>query len=289
MRSHVRRQASKIGLALALVALGLAGACDGPPAGSPPQGPAPAAAAAIRRVEDRSLAADEYVALGVPSYDRGWLADDMSRAASVLAAQNPATLPRYGSARSGAVFDRIVSADNLRPLRDRSIAINLRLPQAATLQQSLNQLTKTYLAAYAAGGVGGDELVELSGAVLRSSREVFELAEEFMGTLSPTDPKYAARMHGLETVRQGMAQIVSGTLTTLGEAAVYSVEARVRLVGYCRETLPYMVAHLSPPSKAEVLSRLDRMVADPGMQALRPHTDRLRDEVRSGQPPPPAV
>ena len=65
---------------------------------------------------DNSLGSAEYVSRGLPAYDRLWSAADYREAATALkaiSAENPTLLPRSGSAKSGELFGRIVSLDNL--------------------------------------------------------------------------------------------------------------------------------------------------------------------------------
>src|SRR5580704_15216011 len=76
---------------------------------------APAKAAADAPT-DQSLTTEQYVELGLPAPDRPWTGEEMTQAAEVLsriAAGGAERLPRYRSERSGEVFARLTSADNL--------------------------------------------------------------------------------------------------------------------------------------------------------------------------------
>src|SRR5262249_20633242 len=108
-----------------------------------------------------------------------------------------------------------------------------------------------------------------------------ELVDEFVATLSPQDPKYQVRMAGLEKVRRGLAELVGGAITSLTEEQNYSVAARLRLLGYCRETFPSIVPRLSAASQIEVLGRLNALAAEARMRGLQPQLTLLRDEVRT--------
>src|ERR1017187_6411407 len=91
-----------------------------------PAGPMPAPEAlangkTIATPEDRSLTADEYLRLGVPVVDPAWTGGEMRTAAAVLkdvAKADPSHLPRYRSERSGVLFARMTSAQNIEPYRD---------------------------------------------------------------------------------------------------------------------------------------------------------------------------
>jgi hypothetical protein len=61
---------------------------------------------------DRSITVAEYTARGLPSLDKEWSTTDVKQAWEVLQAlyaEDPALLPRYGSARSGPVFDKLLA------------------------------------------------------------------------------------------------------------------------------------------------------------------------------------
>jgi hypothetical protein len=264
-------------------------ACDRDSSTAAP-GPSPAGAipspnptTAPNPVADRSLSADEYIALGMPAYDRVWTGQDMSTSASrlqALATTAPQQLPRFNSSRSGPMFARIVARDNLDFFRSRSLPLASRFPQAIEYVESLNAILKVYLSASAANQVTSDDLIELMGAELRAIQVGLELVDEFLPTLSKDDPKYPVRMAGLDRMRQGLAGVVAGVITTLTEDQVYRVDARSKLLGYCRETFPSIVPKLSAPSRSEVLRRLDELVEDARVRDLRPQLISLRDELR---------
>lgn len=236
----------------------------------------------LASVGDQSLIADQYITLGMPSYDRTWVGQDMATVASklqVLARTAPEQLPRFNSSRSGPMFARIVARDNLDFFRARSLPLASRFPQALDYIDSLNAISKLYMSAFVAKKVTGDELVELMGAELRAAQVELELVDEFLPTLSKDDPKYPVRMEGLANMRQGLATVVVGNITTLTEARVYDAATRLKLVGYCRETFPSILSKLSAPSRAEVLRRLDEIVDDPRVRELRPQLVLLRDEA----------
>jgi len=59
---------------------------------------------------DGSLEAAQYEHLGVPSVERAWASQDHLQALSVLQSVDRENLPRFGSPRSGRVFDRLTES-----------------------------------------------------------------------------------------------------------------------------------------------------------------------------------
>jgi hypothetical protein len=143
-------------MVLVLVATGCASASAPSPGSIRSDG-----AAAQGAAEDVSLSARDYIARGLPAPDRIWLGNDVETAANVLATlaeQGHGQLPRAGSARSGEVFTRMTSADNLAYYRDRTLPLNARLPLALTHLQAGSQLLKLYLAQFLTNDVRDTEM-----------------------------------------------------------------------------------------------------------------------------------
>lgn len=267
----------------------LLSACDREPAPSTTTATSAATATSVPPVSidsipDQSLPAMEYITLGIPSYDRNWVGQDMAVAAKklqALANQSPEKLPRFGSKRSGPMFARIVSADNLMFFQSRSLPLATRFPQALEYGASLNLILKVYLAARVDNKVAGNELIELLGAQLRTVQVQLELVDEFVPTLSKDDPKYPVRMAGLDKMRKGLAELIAGTITTLTEAQFYDVATRAKLLEYCRQTFPNILPKLTAASQQEMLLRLDALIDDPSVREFRSGVISLRDEVRA--------
>ena len=242
-----------------------------------------AAAQAGPKNEDRSLPDSDYVAMGMPAFDREWIGDDFLTAARVLdslATRDASNLPRYRSANSGAMFDRIVSTRNLAFFSDKSISVNRRMVAAIKTGSAYSHIANTYQTAVDAKKIGSGNLIELMGANLRLMKALEQLADEFEATLPANDPLRANRQAGRARMREGLALIVTATLTTLTEEKNYSAAARARLAGYCRETFPVLVSRLTTPAQIEVLNRLERLQNTPEVQPFQPAIARLRDEVR---------
>jgi hypothetical protein len=233
---------------------------------------------------DDSLTSEEYIRLGLPAQDREWSGDDMvtaERLFTSLAQEGYGRLPRYKSQRSGEVFARLTSGQNLEVFRTRSLPFESRLPQALKYIQATNQILKLYLAGFLKKQVRDSELVELLGEQFRASAVMLELVDEFVPTLNKDDPSYSARMQGLEQMKAGLASVVTGGLQTLTESDSYRSGELVRLVGYMQETFPFIVPRLPPGSRAETMMRLDKMQDDPALKELQPGLAELRTKVQN--------
>ena len=244
--------------------------------------PASESAPAGKPVADKSLTSDQYIALGIPATDRTWMGEDMKAAADTLvslAAQHPEQLPRFESPRSGAVFSRIISAENLGFFREQKLPLESRFPGGVAYLQSHSSILGTYLKAFLKHQCSENEMMELMGSNLRACHMMLDLVDEFWPTLSRDDPSYPVRVRGLEQMRSGLANVVVGSMTALTEEQTYSLAVRLKLLKYCREEFPTIVPKLGHSSQAEVQQKLIKLAGDPKLKPLREQFRLLRDET----------
>ncbi len=197
-----------------------------------------------KAASDESYTSEEYIRLGLPAHDREWSGNDMVKAEKVLtslAKKGYRHLPRYKSERSGEVFARLTSRQNLDLFRNRSVPLEGRMPQALNYIGANNQILKLYLSAFLKNDTTDSDIVELMAAQLRSMVVMLELVDELIPTIKKDDPSYQVRMQGLEKMKLGLASVVAGGLQTLTERESYRKSELVRLVGYMQESFPLMV------------------------------------------------
>jgi len=232
---------------------------------------------------DESLMLEQYIRLGLAAHDREWFGDDMVKAEKVLsslAEKESWKLPRYKSERSGEVFARMTSPQNLEFLRNRNLPFDVRFPQALNYCQSSSQILKLYVSAFLEKNVSDSELVELMGAMFRISVVMLELVDEFLPTLNNDDPNYQVRLKGLEQMKRGLAGIVGGGIQTLRESESYRVSELARLVAYMQEAFPLIVPRLLPGARLETMTSLEKMQVDPNMKGLQPGLGELYLKIK---------
>jgi len=233
---------------------------------------------------DRSLTTDEYLRLGMPAADREWTGQDMTKVAELMASlekEKRHALPRRESQRSGKVFSRLVSSQNLEIYRNHSLPIQSRISQAMLYFGSSKEIFKLYLSASLANEVGSIEIVDLFGVVLQNTVLLLELTDEFLPTLDKNDSSYPVRVQGLEGIKRGLASIVTGCIATLTERSSYSRDDLANLLRSMRETFPQIVPRLLPDTRTEVLLELDRLQRDPKLEDLQTQTRDLNEAVKA--------
>lgn len=150
--------------------------------------------------EDHSLTIKEYVKMGMPDHKKNWTNDEYINAnitLGTLKINNPLAFPRKNSKRSGDLFMRLVSKENLSftnnlelPLRSRAFLIQhyprfqYELTQlytdASREEQYYNEeLIETYIFGLYIHG----KMLDLAGIIMNSEREEEKSIHEGLGTV----------------------------------------------------------------------------------------------------------
>jgi hypothetical protein len=233
---------------------------------------------------DQSLTTAEYVRLGLPAPSGEWSGDDMLQAAKTLttvAAEGADRLPRYQSKKSGDVFARMNSPENLATFFSESVPIATRIQMAGNYVQGNSKILELYVAAFGKQLVGGSELVELTGTNLRSASAMYTLVQPFLASVKSDDPARAARLEDLGKKRLETAATVLSALQMLSERQRYNPAEFKRLVSFMRETFPSTIANCLPESRSEIISRLQEAQSNPALADLRAELNELEGDVQT--------
>jgi hypothetical protein len=232
-------------LVVMVVALGLAvpvAAFAGGPAAAP-------------SVADPAWSVADYVKAGVPDPDHTWSAQELARAATVIvreAASHPERLPGYRSARSGAVFARLVEV----PPDDPAQPIAARVKDGLDRFKALGSLTRPY--GLTIHGTPSRDAIELAGAMLRSQAVLMHLTEAFLDSLG-SDGRTAARMAGYRRLQGDVAAMATGVLTLVEQAGV-AIDDRRAMVQHVAAVLPSTFPHFIPEHQRAARDQIAALV-----------------------------
>ena len=208
---------------------------------------------------DRSWAVEQYVYKGMPAPNRTWTIKDYDQALAFfqqLATTDPTTLPRFRSPRSGELFARLTSSQNISDLRNEVLPLNYRLSAEAEMARRSVTLFMVYLRASKPGAVFDSEIIEGMRFQLELTSIICRDADRFAATLNKLDLSYPKRMEGLAQVKQGAAKSVDGLLRSLEERSAFRPQTVVTLAQYLNENLPPILAHLPKASIQDVPGRV---------------------------------
>lgn len=205
----------------------------------------------------------EYVAKGVPAPDRDWSPADYRTAAEALSRiveADRAKLPRIDDVRTSALFNRMVSTDNLSLLGNEGIELKERMELVAGYLKGAQSLFMLYISSIDDPAEFDVELVEWMGFVLRVSVVMQVLARRYMDSLPADDPHRSTRLEAQERMRKGHAMVINGAIESLTETQTYRDSSRVRMLEFLAETFPILIEGLLPQSRAEVPVRVRALI-----------------------------
>jgi hypothetical protein len=196
-----------------------------------------------------------YVAAGVPDPARRWTHAEHVAAVQLLvdqSAQHPERLPRFGGARSGAVFARVIEPlvdDPGAPIEQR---FGAHVQRYLTLNQLVKRYTKDPLAP------PRRETIELFGALFADSVALEAMHDAFLASFPPDDPSLPARRGGFAKMATGWGGMLLGGFMTAGDLRVPEPD-RIALVEHMNRALPTLFRHVAPDRQRAIREQIARL------------------------------
>lgn len=194
---------------------------------------------------DTSLSLPVYLAAGVPSVDHAWSARDYERCLAVfgeLLRSGRGDLPRRGSARSGALFARLVAVENFRSADEAAPA-----ERARRLEGYLGAYPGL-LAVYSPANDGLDfsvEQAELIVSLLELLKSTLDSSRERAAEGKAPAEEYARQ-------QQMTLGVVRGASVMLAEPERYAPALRQYMKAALVRLAPALERHLEPSAASEV-------------------------------------
>ena len=139
---------------------------------------------------DHSLTLEEYRELGVPDYDRVWSMEDYSNAFYVLNTlkyNTPMALPARESQKSGLLFSRMISMENLAFLQDETLPLYAKADLIKWFVNTLMELKVAYTIIGTERQYYARELVDIDIFRLSVAHQMLELGQRINESEDPSD------------------------------------------------------------------------------------------------------
>lgn len=211
----------------------------------------------------------DYQAIGFPKADRLWAPADYQTALRAMKGLSIDQYPSNSNPASSPVIHSLTNLDNLAPFLDRTVPLDQRLLPCVDLIDAANAITAMYAGAQRRNPRIADDYLQMQGFVLHGVVAELSLLDEFVPTLDPQDPSYAIRMEGLEKMRAGMTQILTGALLVMGDRNRFSSNARAQFAVSLSSTFPTIAAQLPARTKTRFEDTIRRIAGEESNAAVR--------------------
>ncbi len=236
---------------------------------------------------DSSLSIEQYVAKGVPALDQAWTAQDYQRACNALltlAKEDATRLPRMRSERSGALFQRLVSKEVLRPYEDPGLDLPTRLTGFTTLGGSVPGLLMTYQ-----GLLGKGHHIE------RESLELMVMQARVIASMEPAMVAFQAEAHRrrvpdkvlrpqFDQLATGARGVAQGALMIIAARDVYSRSDRSWYIDELRLLLPSLLSLMNPDQRSDTRKQVDALWAAETDPEVKKALDTMRETIFVAKP-----
>jgi hypothetical protein len=140
--------------------------------------------------KDYSLSIEEYQELGIPNPTRVWDPKDITNAGNALTElkwKNPYALPRKDSEKSGMLFRRMISLDNMTFLQDESNALNEKAYQILEFLSVFEGWIKLYNNPLWKKPYYHRELIEIYINGVNVTQKMLDIADKIQESNDPDD------------------------------------------------------------------------------------------------------
>gem|GEM_PF-3076525 len=180
----------------------------------------------------------------------------------------------------GPVFDRLVSNANLLGLKHRTVPVQMRFGEAATIMNGTGRLLGLYLNQFAKGEKVAVEMAALSAFLLDVMATTFELADEFMASV-PVEKQTEQMKEGLQQMQQGMIQSFEGALVTGTDSVSLATEDQVVLLAAFAAHFPRIQPLLPDTVVAEFQRKVSQLMVAERNEQVRYTLEKIQEGFRN--------
>jgi hypothetical protein len=243
---------------------------------------------ATAQTADESFSMESYRSLGVPAADKVWGNKEYEKAVEVLLQEPARAMPRFGSPRSGAMFARIISTENLLPAGGYQTIVD-RGPEAtqeAFLRLSAYMAPLTTLRdRYMEKGGGkqpyGTEVIRLSYFMIQSARALVDMTEGFISTLPEQKRTAQSTVDSKNRLREGLRVLIVRGLEMLAQEDAYDDADLEFLAEGLRQDIPAVAGLFNAAQVKAIRLQIATLSDKHRSRKVRASLQRLTDQMES--------
>jgi hypothetical protein len=225
--------------------------------------------------------------MGISSPDKVWGAADYTEAVEALSSISKSSLPRFGSERSGALFARMVSIENLLPpggvrqiIDSGQEVTGANIQRLVEYSRTVPPLLMLYIDQQPGVQRYGAEVVRVSLFALQTGRASIDLAYAILelqpkGTMDA--PKIVAAR---KQMSDGLNQTLNGLFEMVGQEPHFRSEDLEFLADGLRREVPLVFKYLTSEQKKGMRTKIKKVAAKHRNRQVRESLNALLAAVK---------
>jgi hypothetical protein len=218
---------------------------------------------------DHSLDTESYMKLGMPDPKKVWTNDDYVAAnitLSSLKMNDPLSLPRKNSIKSGEVFKRMVNEENLAFIYDTVFPLRTKAYAIQYYPRFQSEMEQMYTIEYKGKIYYSEELLDLNIFGLLIQDKMLELA----GIINRSGDEDAESIKsGMDAVKYNYLKLIPRLLDELSKQDNYSAEGCERLSRAISESVLRNKEWMTDNNKNFLLPGFNKAVGDTKSAGIR--------------------
>ncbi len=230
---------------------------------------------------DLSLLPSEYQKLGLPDHTRPWNIQDYINAditLSTLKSNYPYSLPRKSSNKSGAIFARLVSGDNLAFMYDTNMPLHSRAQIIQHFTRFFRELQSIYSVDTGTRNYYCNELAEINIFGLLVHDRMLELAWKIMDSDDEADRDL---QYGMKIVKRNYFNLLERLLEEQVKSEVYSDDDLDRLSDMLARSLAVNVSWFMESDRDSVEGNIEKAMPQSPTAHVRSNFNKMLSYLRN--------
>jgi hypothetical protein len=206
--------------------------------------------------KDLSLTEKEYTEKGMPDIGKVWSEQELIKAHVTLGSLRTKkfqTLPVKDSRKSGKVFSRIISRENLSFLDDQTKALHDKAYEIQTLANFMNEISRMYHDNFKIEQYYSRELIEIYLFEIYIREKMMELSDKIINSKDIAD---VAMSSGREAIIIGYVNLITTLVMEQEKTRSYSSGDLRRLSGATLKSVKENLKYLNSESKQRLSTEL---------------------------------
>ena len=209
--------------------------------------------------KDLSLTVKEYEAKGMPDINTPWPEDKLMKAHVALAGvrtKNFQQLPRRDSRKSGAVFNRILSKENLSFLDDPSKSLYDKAFEIQSIGPFINEIGRMYTDNFKQEQYYSEELIDIYVFEMYVRKRMLDLAVQIMDS---RDPQVIPMQSGRTAIVRGYVNLIGFLIRQQDKTKSFSARQLKRLGSEVANSVKENMKYLDAENKKEISAEINQL------------------------------